>query len=278
VEIGDDDFGLLELLARVFGDEVELAVVVVGIVGEQDAEAVADGNAGGDDEERVGEAVVLRVGQLVEGVPGDEHGHDDGLAAAGGHFEGHAEEEWVGIVVGAAEVVFDPGVAVLAGDLGEVDGGFESLDLAEEEAALAGRVGPVGEEAAGDVGDVAMAALAPLADLGADAVDELVFLDAVLGPVGIDDKLFAALFGAGDGDEIGREAAFVDGFVGDALVGEVKVPRGLEVGGVEDGVFDDDLGHWNRNYSTWPIPGAIEEGRCRRQAARWITMPGAGWV
>ena len=39
---------------------------------------------------------VLRVGQLVERLPGDEHRHDDGLAGAGRHLEGHARQAGVG--------------------------------------------------------------------------------------------------------------------------------------------------------------------------------------
>ena len=37
------------------------------------------------------------------------------------------------VVVRLAQLVLDPGVAVLPGDLGDVDGGFERLDLAEEQ-------------------------------------------------------------------------------------------------------------------------------------------------
>ena len=102
---------------------------------------------GRDDEERVGEAGVLRVGELVERLPGDEHGHDDRLAGAGRHLERDAGQAGVRRVVGLAELVLDPGVAVLLGDLGDVDGGFQGLDLAEEELRLAVGVGPVFEQA-----------------------------------------------------------------------------------------------------------------------------------
>ena len=62
VEVGDEDLGLAELVVQVAGHDVALAVVVVRVVRQQDAEPVADGDAGGDDQERVGEAGVLRVG------------------------------------------------------------------------------------------------------------------------------------------------------------------------------------------------------------------------
>ena len=67
------------------------------------------------------------------------------------------------VVVGLAERVLDPGVAVLLGDLGEVDGGFQGLDLAEEELLLAVGVGPVGEQPGGGRRDADVAALAATA-------------------------------------------------------------------------------------------------------------------
>ena len=92
VEVGDDDLGARQLLAVKFRHDVELAVVVLWIVGQQDAQAIADGDAGRDDQEGIGKAVVLRLRELVEGVPCDQHRHHDGLAAAGGHLERDAGE------------------------------------------------------------------------------------------------------------------------------------------------------------------------------------------
>ena len=106
VEVGDDDFRLPELLLEVGRDDVALAVVVLRVVRQQHAQPVADGDAGRDDQEGVGEAGVLRVGALVERVPGDEHGHDDGLAGAGGHLERHARQAGVRGVVRRREVAF----------------------------------------------------------------------------------------------------------------------------------------------------------------------------
>jgi hypothetical protein len=71
------------------------------------------------------------VGHLVEGLPGDEHGHDHGLAAARGHFRGDAEQAGVGVLVGLANLVLDPVVAVLPSDLSDIDERLERLDLAE---------------------------------------------------------------------------------------------------------------------------------------------------
>ena len=80
VVVGDEDFGPPELLLQLGRYNVTLAVVVVRVVRQQHAQPVTDGDAGRDDQEGVGEAGVLRVGVLVERVPSDEHGHDDGFA------------------------------------------------------------------------------------------------------------------------------------------------------------------------------------------------------
>ena len=136
VEVGDHDLGAVEPFHQLGRHHVELAVVVVGVVGQQHAQAVADGDARRDDEERVAEAGVLRVVDLVERVPGDEHRHDHRLAAAGGHLEGHAVELGVGGLVGLAQLVGQVLLAGLADALGEVDRRLGRLDLAEEEAAV----------------------------------------------------------------------------------------------------------------------------------------------
>ena len=135
MEVGEHDLGLAQLVAQIGGHQVVGAIVIACVIGQQHAQPVADRDAGCDDEKGVGEARVLRVGQLVERLPGDQHGHHEGLARAGCHLEGDTVQEWVGVLVGCSQAVFDPGVAVLAGDLGQVDGGLQRLDLAEEEPA-----------------------------------------------------------------------------------------------------------------------------------------------
>ena len=86
-------------------------------------------------------------------------------------------------IVRLAELVLDPGVAVLPSDLGDVDGGFEGLDLAEEQLLLAFGIGPVLEQARRRRRDTDVATLAPHRNPSADVIDESVFLDAVLSPV-----------------------------------------------------------------------------------------------
>ena len=136
---------------QVGGHEVALAVVVVRVVGQQHAQAVADGDAGRDDEEaRRRTGASWGLASLLSVCQAMSIAMTTVLPRAGRHLEGDAEE--AGVVRrrsprGAA--LLDPGVAVLAGDLGEVDGRLERLDLAEEEPALAVGVGPVLEQARG---------------------------------------------------------------------------------------------------------------------------------
>lgn len=100
VVIRDEDFRLFQLAAHVFGDDIESAVVVAGLVGKQDAEAIANGDAGGDDQEGIGE--------FVKRLPGDDHGHDDSFARTCRHLEGNAVEERIGHVVGGFEFGANP--------------------------------------------------------------------------------------------------------------------------------------------------------------------------
>jgi hypothetical protein len=74
----------------------------VALVRHQDIEAVADGDAGGEDQEVIDVAGVVAVFAPVEVVVEDQAGHDHGLAAAGGHLEGHPGQMAGGVVAGVA--------------------------------------------------------------------------------------------------------------------------------------------------------------------------------
>ena len=97
-------------------------------------------------------------------MPRDKHCHDERFARAGCHLEGHTVQEWVGILVGLPQSILNPGVAVLAGHLGEVDGRFQRFNLAEEQPALTLRVLPVFQQPGGGAGDAYVAALPPQRD------------------------------------------------------------------------------------------------------------------
>ena len=70
----------------------------------------------------------------VDGLPRDQHGHDGGLAGAGGQLQRQAHQFGVGIVVGIGEVFeeLSSGLASCGRDFGQPNGGLNRLDLAEE--------------------------------------------------------------------------------------------------------------------------------------------------
>lgn len=245
MEVRDHDARASERVVIARGDQVALAVVVVRILWEQHPEPVADGEAGGDDQEGVGEALVLFVRGLVERLPGDQHRHHNGLAGAGCHLQRDPEEPRVGVVGGFAEEVDDPGVlmSLPADHLADVDRRLDGLDLAEEELALAARVGPVVEQSPGGRGDARVAALPPDRHPLADAVDRGVLLDAVRRPLGLELHLVAAPLALGDRHEVGRHAAALEHLVRDAVLRELPMPRWLVEGRVEDRVIDQGVGH-----------------------------------
>ncbi len=221
-------------------EEIAFHVVVAGEVRAQNLEAVADGDPGRDDEERVAEALVLGIGELVESLPGDKHRHDHGLAAARGHLEGDAVEAGVSNLAVLAELVLDPGLAV-AGNLTEEDRGLEGLDLAEEERLLAAGLGPVGQQVAGDRRDAGVSGAPPGADMLAHAVDEVVVERLLRGEVAGQRELRAApRLGLGDRAEVGAAATAVGDLVGDAIVVEPEMARRLAERRVQDRVVDHD--------------------------------------
>ena len=67
-------------------------IVAVRIVGLQGAQAVLDGDGGGDDEKAAAVEGAARPTDGVDRLPGDELGHHNRLAAAGGHLHGEAEQ------------------------------------------------------------------------------------------------------------------------------------------------------------------------------------------
>ncbi len=69
------------------------------------------------------------------GLPGDEHGHDGGLARAGGQLQREAHQFRIGVSVGVGQVVEQALSRLrLRRDLGQPDGRLGRLHLAEERA------------------------------------------------------------------------------------------------------------------------------------------------
>src|SRR5580658_5427322 len=69
-------------------------------------------------------------------LPGDDHGHNGGLARSGGELQGHAHQLGVCGDVGVGQILQEAlaRFAHLRGDLGQPDGGFNGFDLAKERA------------------------------------------------------------------------------------------------------------------------------------------------
>ena len=116
----------------------------------QDAEAVANGDSGGNDQEAPGKTAAVGAANRIDGLPGDQHGHDGGFAGTGSEFQAESPKVRVGVKVGFVEMVQKAltGVAQFGGDFGEPDDGFDGLHLAEEwPDAVKGVVTPVLKQA-----------------------------------------------------------------------------------------------------------------------------------
>ncbi len=124
---------------RSAGTRSRSSVVVVVPLGVKDSEAVTDRDARGDDQEALGEAGVFGRHHLVDGLPGDEHGHDDRLACAGCHLQPDSGQPVVVQTVLGLEATPVVGGAVPAGDFGEEDRRLGSLPLAEEDRLVTSR-------------------------------------------------------------------------------------------------------------------------------------------
>ena len=113
----------------------------------------------------------------VDRLPRDEHGHDGGLARAGGQLQREAHEFGIGVLVGVRQVVEQSLAALgLGRDFGQPDGGFDGFHLAEERADAAELVvPPVLEQAGGFRGDLPLARIGqgtPSVHVAAHLVDD----------------------------------------------------------------------------------------------------------
>ena len=232
VEVRDHHSGRLKTLKEIVREEVALLVVVVRGVRLEDAQPITDGDAGRDDQECVAEALVLRIVELVQRLPGDDHAHHHRLASACGHLECDPIQAAALLVRLLAQQVVDPWL-LLAGDLGQVDRRLERLDLAEEERLVAILVRPVAEQLARRGRDPGIVRSSPGRDMRADAVDRVVLLHPLRGPVAGKRHLFLRdafrhlALRLRDRDEVRAAAALVDRLAGDSVLVEAEVARRL---------------------------------------------------
>src|SRR5258708_979988 len=78
--------------------------VTVRVVRLENAEAVADGQAGCHDQKAASESSTSALPVRVDGLPGNDHCHDGGFTCAGGELQSKTHKLWVGGVVGVGEV------------------------------------------------------------------------------------------------------------------------------------------------------------------------------
>ena len=86
VIVGNDDLGAVHVVEQVLGHEFAAGVVTVRVVRLEDAETILDGQAGGDDQKASSEVFAGGMADRVDRLPGDQHGHDSGLARPGGQL------------------------------------------------------------------------------------------------------------------------------------------------------------------------------------------------
>ena len=105
---------------------------------------------------------------------------------------------------------------------------------------------PVLQQAGGRLRDAYATALSPAVHSFAHLIDELVFLDALLSPLRIEDQLgLSSRFRLGDWNEVGTDTSPLDNFVGNAFIRKAEMPFRLLERGVDDGVLYNDLGYWS---------------------------------
>jgi hypothetical protein len=101
VEAGDHYLGVFEIAHHVRRGQA--AVAVVGrVVGQQDPQPIADGDARRYGKERPREGFRVGAAGGVDRLPGDEHCHHGCLAGSSGEFQREAEQIGIGALVGLA--------------------------------------------------------------------------------------------------------------------------------------------------------------------------------
>ena len=82
----DEHSSLAEFVEQARGDDVEFVVEIPFPGREQDLEAAFHRQTRSDDKNVLGKPGVLRIGDFVDDLPGDQHRHDDGFSRTRGHL------------------------------------------------------------------------------------------------------------------------------------------------------------------------------------------------
>ena len=94
------DVGQLEIAEHLAGHEMECAIVAIVVPRSEDLQTVPYGDARCDQQEVSAEPLVSRSRRSVECLPGDKHGHNESLPAAGRDLHGGPGEPIIELVIG----------------------------------------------------------------------------------------------------------------------------------------------------------------------------------
>ena len=97
-----------------------------------------------------------------------------------------------------------------------------------------------------------MPALSPCRHALPNQVDDPVLFKPVLGPFGLELKLFAFLLRLGDGSEIRADPSRLNNLAGNALVVEPKMSRRLDERRIQNRIVYDGLGQTNSSAPELP--------------------------
>ena len=163
--VADQDRALPQLVGERGGHDAERLVVVLGVGRLQHGQAIAHRETGSDHQHVPGVSHVVRIGDLVQHLPGDDHRHDHGLAGPGRHLGAQARER---STVGCDLQTHLVGRRRLR----EPDQRLRGFRLTEEEAPVGEllRIVPVGEQPPGDSGHPRIPVLTPPPHARADPV------------------------------------------------------------------------------------------------------------
>ena len=135
VVVGDDDLGPVHVVEHVAGNEFAAGVVAVGSFGWRTRRRSLIVKPGVHDEKAAREMLAAWAAHGVDRLPGDQHGHDGGLAAPVASFSARRINSGLASLLAVGEMVEKALAGFgLWGDLGQPDRGFHRLHLAEERA------------------------------------------------------------------------------------------------------------------------------------------------
>ena len=185
--IRDDNLGAIHLTQQIGRHQFTAAVVAIGIVGLENPQTVLDRETGGDHDKPASKPLAGRSADRVDGLPGNQHGHDRSLAGTGGKLQREAHEFGIGVVVGVCQML-DKALARFANlrsNLRQPDRGLDCLDLAKERPDAAKRVmAPVLQQSRrlwSDSPIIGIRYTSPLVDVVAHRIDDCGVVVLLLG-------------------------------------------------------------------------------------------------